>query len=407
MTGRDLLLSVDLSGSMEEQDFQLNGQWVDRLTALKSVATDFIERRVGDRVGLILFGREAYLQAPLTFDRKTVSTLLDESVIGLAGKETAIGDSIGLAIRTLEDAGIERKPARADPADGRREHGRRRRAAQSRRARGAAQVGHLHDRHRRRLADGALAVRLARDQSVGRSRRGDDDGDRRDDGRPLLPRARHGRSSRRSTSILDELEPAESDERGFRPIARALPLAARRGRRRSRSRGACGLRGGALAMVARRARARGSEGSRMAEFHFLRPFVVAATAGRRVADLAAPARPRRRRRLAQHRRARLAAARARRARGACATAGSRSPRPSPRGSSRSSRSRARRGSACRCRRSAPTRRSSSRSTSRARWTPATSSRRGSRAPSSSCSTCSSGAPRARRRSSCSRRTRSR
>src|SRR5688500_16342297 len=107
MTGRDLLLSVDLSGSMEEQDFQLNGEWVDRLTALKAVATDFIDRRVGDRVGLILFGREAYLQAPLTFDRETVSTLLDESVIGLAGKETAIGDSIGLAIRTLEDAGVE------------------------------------------------------------------------------------------------------------------------------------------------------------------------------------------------------------------------------------------------------------------------------------------------------------
>jgi Ca-activated chloride channel family protein len=107
MTGRDLLLSVDLSGSMEEQDFQLQGQWVDRLTATKAVAKDFIERRVGDRIGLILFGREAYLQSPLTFDRKTVQTLLDESVIGLAGKETAIGDSIGLAIRTLDDAGVE------------------------------------------------------------------------------------------------------------------------------------------------------------------------------------------------------------------------------------------------------------------------------------------------------------
>jgi Ca-activated chloride channel family protein len=106
-TGRDLLLSVDLSGSMEEQDFQLQGQWVDRLTALKSVARDFIERRVGDRIGLIVFGREAYLQTPLTFDRKTVQTLLDETVIGLAGKETAIGDSIGLAIRTLDDAGVE------------------------------------------------------------------------------------------------------------------------------------------------------------------------------------------------------------------------------------------------------------------------------------------------------------
>ncbi len=107
MTGRDLLLAVDLSGSMEEQDFQLDDQWVNRLTATKVVADDFIARRIGDRVGLILFGREAYLQTPLTFDRETVRTLLDEAVIGLAGKETAIGDAIGLAIRTLEDAGVE------------------------------------------------------------------------------------------------------------------------------------------------------------------------------------------------------------------------------------------------------------------------------------------------------------
>ncbi|MFS8608699.1 MAG: VWA domain-containing protein [Gammaproteobacteria bacterium] len=107
MTGRDLLLAVDLSGSMEEQDFQLEGRWVNRLVATKAVADDFIERRVGDRIGLILFGREAYLQAPLTFDRETVRTLLDEAVIRLAGKETAIGDAIGLAIRTLDDAGIE------------------------------------------------------------------------------------------------------------------------------------------------------------------------------------------------------------------------------------------------------------------------------------------------------------
>jgi Ca-activated chloride channel homolog len=107
MTGRDLLLAVDLSGSMEQQDFQLEGQWVDRLTATKAVAKDFITRRIGDRVGLILFGREAYLQTPLTFDRATVETLLEEAMIGLAGKETAIGDAIGLAIKTLDDAGVE------------------------------------------------------------------------------------------------------------------------------------------------------------------------------------------------------------------------------------------------------------------------------------------------------------
>jgi Ca-activated chloride channel family protein len=107
MTGRDLLLAVDLSGSMEEQDFQLAGDWVDRLTATKAVAREFIDRRIGDRIGLILFGRETYLQAPLTFDRRTVQLLLDESAIGLAGKETAIGDAIGLALRTMEDAGVE------------------------------------------------------------------------------------------------------------------------------------------------------------------------------------------------------------------------------------------------------------------------------------------------------------
>jgi Ca-activated chloride channel family protein len=107
VSGRDLLMAVDLSGSMEEQDFEIDGNYVDRLTATKVVADDFIDRRVGDRIGLILFGREAYLQTPLTFDRQTVRTLLAESAIGLAGKETAIGDAIGLAIRTLEDAGVE------------------------------------------------------------------------------------------------------------------------------------------------------------------------------------------------------------------------------------------------------------------------------------------------------------
>ncbi len=107
VSGRDLMLAVDLSGSMEEKDFRLNGRWVDRLTATKAVAADFIERRDGDRIGLILFGERAYLQAPLTFDRETVRTLLFESAIGLAGKSTAIGDGIGLAIKRLRkrDAG--------------------------------------------------------------------------------------------------------------------------------------------------------------------------------------------------------------------------------------------------------------------------------------------------------------
>jgi Ca-activated chloride channel homolog len=103
VSGRDLMMAVDLSGSMEVQDFLINKRPVDRLTAIKYVATDFINRRVGDRIGLILFGSQAYLQTPLTFDRKTVMTLLNESVIGLAGDNTAIGDAIGLAIKRLKN----------------------------------------------------------------------------------------------------------------------------------------------------------------------------------------------------------------------------------------------------------------------------------------------------------------
>lgn len=102
VTGRDLMLAVDLSGSMQAEDFELNGDKVDRLTALKSVATAFIERRQGDRLGLILFGDKPYIQVPLTFDHITVAQLLDEAVIGLAGKKTAIGDAIGLAIKRLK-----------------------------------------------------------------------------------------------------------------------------------------------------------------------------------------------------------------------------------------------------------------------------------------------------------------
>ena len=102
VSGRDLLLAVDLSGSMGTQDYTLNGRQVDRLTAVKSIAGQFIQRRVGDRLGLILFGLRAYVQTPLTFDRKTVDTLLQESAIGLAGNQTAIGDAIGLAVKELQ-----------------------------------------------------------------------------------------------------------------------------------------------------------------------------------------------------------------------------------------------------------------------------------------------------------------
>lgn len=102
VTGRDMMIAVDLSGSMEFRDMQLDGRDTDRLTVVKRLLGDFIDQRHGDRLGLILFGSQAYVQAPLTYDRETVRILLEESFIGLPGRTTAIGDAIGLAIKRLE-----------------------------------------------------------------------------------------------------------------------------------------------------------------------------------------------------------------------------------------------------------------------------------------------------------------
>jgi hypothetical protein len=96
-----LLLAVDISGSMGTEDMTLGGSAVTRLAAVKHVVGDFVERRRGDRLGLILFGSQAYLQAPLTFDRITVNALLTETPLGIAGGKTAIGDAIGLAVKRL------------------------------------------------------------------------------------------------------------------------------------------------------------------------------------------------------------------------------------------------------------------------------------------------------------------
>lgn len=100
-SGRDLLLAVDISGSMETADMVVNGRQVNRVSVVKAVVGDFVKRRESDRLGLILFGTQAYLQAPLTFDRNTVNTLLQEARLGFAGEKTAIGDAIGLATKRL------------------------------------------------------------------------------------------------------------------------------------------------------------------------------------------------------------------------------------------------------------------------------------------------------------------
>ena len=218
VTGRDLLVAVDLSGSMEEQDFQLGGEWVDRLTATKAVAREFIERRVGDRIGLILFGRETYLQTPLTFDRETVQTLLDESVIGLAGKETAIGDAIGLGIKTLTDAGIEENrrvlilltdgantAGAVDPL----------KAADLARDRGMViyAIGIGADALMVRSLFGVRQINPSADldeetlTTIAEGTGG------------AYFRARDTEELQRIYTVLDELEPAAGEEEGFRPVA--------------------------------------------------------------------------------------------------------------------------------------------------------------------------------------------
>lgn len=102
-SGRELLLAVDVSGSMKIDDMTLGQRRASRFEAMQVVLGDFIARRLGDRVGLILFGTRAYLLTPLTFDLKTVRTQLEESAIGLAGSDTAIGDALGLAVKRLRD----------------------------------------------------------------------------------------------------------------------------------------------------------------------------------------------------------------------------------------------------------------------------------------------------------------
>lgn len=100
--GREMMIAVDLSGSMQIEDMNLQGKTVNRLDMLKEVLGDFIKRRVGDKLGLILFADDAYMQTPMTFDRKTVNQMLDESVLGLVGRKTAIGDAMALAVKRFD-----------------------------------------------------------------------------------------------------------------------------------------------------------------------------------------------------------------------------------------------------------------------------------------------------------------
>jgi len=101
-SGRDIILAIDLSGSMEREDFELDGQPLSRLNAVKRVAGEFTTRRAGDRIGLVIFGDKAYFASPLTYDLEAVARTIAEASIGISGRSTAIGDGLGLTLKRLQ-----------------------------------------------------------------------------------------------------------------------------------------------------------------------------------------------------------------------------------------------------------------------------------------------------------------
>ena len=227
VSGRNLMLAVDLSGSMDQKDFELANRRVDRLTATKAVARDFIRRREGDRIGLILFGERAYLQVPLTLDRETVIVLLDEAFIGLAGEKTAIGDAITLAVKRIHDGEQDgsdqvlvlltdgaNTAGEVDPL----------KAAEL-----ALQVG------LRIYTIGIGADQLEVASLVGGRRRINPSADLDEDTLTQIAELTGGRYFRATDtatlqdiySLVDELEPVEEPEAGFRPVKSLyyLPLA--------------------------------------------------------------------------------------------------------------------------------------------------------------------------------------
>ncbi len=101
--GVNIVLAMDVSRSMSAFDFKTEGEVVNRLTAVKSVVSDFIAGRTGDRIGLVVFGTNAFTQVPLTRDYDTIAYILDRVEIGAAGDNTAIGDAIGISLKRLKD----------------------------------------------------------------------------------------------------------------------------------------------------------------------------------------------------------------------------------------------------------------------------------------------------------------
>ncbi len=218
VAGRNLMLAVDLSGSMDQKDFELGGRRVDRLTATKAVASDFISRREGDRIGLILFGERAYLQVPLTLDRETVNVLLMEAFIGLAGEKTAIGDAITLAVRRIhEQEKDEGEQVLVLLTDGANTAGE---VEPAKAAQLAQQVG------LRIYTIGIGAEQLEVSSLIGGRRRINPSADLDEETLTAIADLTGGRYFRATDTaslqdiykLVDELEPVEEPESGFRPV---------------------------------------------------------------------------------------------------------------------------------------------------------------------------------------------
>ncbi len=218
VSGRNLMLAVDLSGSMDQKDFELGNRRVDRLTATKAVASDFIRRREGDRIGLILFGERAYLQVPLTLDRETVNVLLMEAFIGLAGEKTAIGDAITLAVKRVydqqADAGEQVLVLLTDGANTAGE------VEPLKAAELASQMG------LRIYTIGIGAEQLEVNSLIGGRRRINPSADLDEETLTAIAELTGGRYFRATDTatlqdiyrLVDELEPVEEPEAGFRPV---------------------------------------------------------------------------------------------------------------------------------------------------------------------------------------------
>lgn len=110
ISARDIMLAIDISGSMDQTDFETaDKKMIQRLAGIREVVDAFIARRKGDRIGLILFGTKAYIQCPFTQDLATIQSLLDQTEVGMAGEQTAIGDAVGLSIKAFEASKAEQK----------------------------------------------------------------------------------------------------------------------------------------------------------------------------------------------------------------------------------------------------------------------------------------------------------